>query len=227
MTSVLRKALAALVLTVGASMAHADSVNVCALMRPLPGKSEELRQTLLALVEPTSKEAGHLFYQVYGTKDGGLFLLEAWRSQEDLDRHIQQPAVQEFIRKIPSLVDGSNEAHFGRMVSPKGQPSKHDASAPGVVNICSIKKPRSGKEAELRQALLSLVEPTRREEGLIYYNVFEEADGSIFLTEAWRNREALEEHFRTPYVRAFRDKVDSLAERNEVHFGELLKPRDK
>ena len=224
----MKKVLGALAFTVIAGAAHADeTVNICALMRPQPGKSEELRQSLLSLVEPTSKEEGALFYQVYGRDDGGIFLLEAWRTQKDLDRHIQQPAVQEFIRKSAGLLDGDNEAHFGRMISAPAPRSAHDPRAASVINVCSIKRPRPGQAKEHREALLALVEPTRREEGLIEYNVFEERDGSLFLTEAWRSRADLERHFQTPYVRAFRGRVDRLAERNEVHFGQLLSPTAK
>src|SRR6218665_1232712 len=106
MSRLMKKVLGALAFTVIAGAAHADeTVNICSLMRPQPGKSEELRQSLLSLVEPTSKEEGALFYQVYGRDDGGIFLLEAWRTQKDLDRHVRHPAGPALNSKSGALPD--------------------------------------------------------------------------------------------------------------------------
>lgn len=204
----------------------AETVNICALMRPQAGKAEALRDALLALVEPTRREAGHIAYDVYEEQDGALFLHEVWRSQQDLDRHLQQPYVVDFVNRMAGLLDGANEAHFGRVVSTLQNPrfTARDAQRPDAVNICSIKRPREGKADALRQALLALVEPTRREAGFITYNLYEEQDGTLFLYEAWRSREDLEAHFQTPHVQAFRRQVDALADRNEVRFGRFVPP---
>lgn len=202
----------------------ATTVNICALMRPQAGKADELRQALLALVTPTSKEEGFMTYNLYEEKDGAIFLHEVWRSQQDLERHFDKPYVKDFVSRTSSLLDGPNEAHFGKVVSTLNNPrfSARDAQVPTAVNICSVKRPLAGKAEELRRALLALVEPTSKEEGFITYNLYEEEDGALFLYEAWRSRADLDAHFQQPYIRDFQRKVGSLTERNDVRFGKYI-----
>lgn len=59
-------------------------------MNPLPEKQLEVMQTLLSMIEPTSKEAGCLGYNVFcDIEDRNRFsLLEEWETREDLDHHI-------------------------------------------------------------------------------------------------------------------------------------------
>ena len=59
-------------------------------MNPLPDKHLEVMQTLLSMIEPTSKEAGCLSYNIYcDIEDRNRFsLLEEWETREDLDHHI-------------------------------------------------------------------------------------------------------------------------------------------
>jgi quinol monooxygenase YgiN len=59
-------------------------------MNPLPEKQLEVMQTLLSMIEPTSKEAGCLSYNVFcDIEDRNRFsLLEQWETREDLDHHV-------------------------------------------------------------------------------------------------------------------------------------------
>lgn len=198
----------------------AETVNICAMMRAKEGKAGELRNALLALATPTRSEEGHIAYDVYEEKDGALFLHEIWRSQEDLDRHLQKPNVQDFVKKSAERLDGKNDAHFGKAISVSEKPQA--TRGPESISICSIKHPRDGKADELRRALLSLTGPTRKEPGNLAYNIHEEMDGSLFLFETWRSMDDLERHFGTSYVKDFRSKVDGLADVNEVHIGKLI-----
>lgn len=91
-----------------------------------------------------------------------------------------------------------------------------------TVNIGAIMHPKEGKADELRSALLSLVQPTREEAGCIIYNIYETKEGSFLLYEVWRSQEDLEKHFQKSYIKDFRSKANSLTDRNEVYFGELI-----
>ncbi|MGD9010727.1 MAG: putative quinol monooxygenase [Desulfobacteraceae bacterium] len=59
-------------------------------MNPLPEKQLEVMQTLISMIEPTSKEAGCLSYNVFcDIEDRNRFsLLERWETREDLNQHI-------------------------------------------------------------------------------------------------------------------------------------------
>lgn len=84
-----------------------DLLTVIAYMRAAPGRREELRATLEALVEPTSKEKGYVNYDLHqGVEDPDLFFFyENWETGEDLDAHGGSPHLQTFAARIPELLD--------------------------------------------------------------------------------------------------------------------------
>jgi quinol monooxygenase YgiN len=74
-----------------------------------------------------------------------------------------------------------------------------------------------GRADALEERLLSMVAPTRLEEGALAYHVHRDrADPSLFVFyEAWRSREDLEMHLGMPYVASF------LEERGDYLDGDL------
>jgi quinol monooxygenase YgiN len=59
-------------------------------MNVIPEKQLEMMQTLLSMIEPTTKEAGCISYGVfYDIVDKCRFsLLQEWETREDLDHHL-------------------------------------------------------------------------------------------------------------------------------------------
>ena len=73
-------------------------LTVVAEMKAKPGKEEALRHALLALVEPTRKEAGCVQYDLHvHTTDPGRFVFyENWSSEDHLARHSQSEHLKHF-----------------------------------------------------------------------------------------------------------------------------------
>jgi len=69
-----------------------------------------------------------------------------------------------------------------------------------------------GKEDALRQALLALIEPTRKEEGCVQYDLHEEngKPGNFVFYENWTSQEALDLHMATPHFQAILPRVPEL-----------------
>ena len=86
-----------------------DLLTVIASMRAAPGKREELRAGLEALIEPTSREKGFVNYDLHqGVEDpDAFFFYENWESAEDLDAHLSAPHLRDFAARIPELLDES------------------------------------------------------------------------------------------------------------------------
>ena len=86
-----------------------DLLTVIAYMRAAPGKREELRAGLEALIEPTSQEKGYVNYDLHqGDEDpDAFFFYENWESGRDLDAHLTAPHLREFAARIPELLDES------------------------------------------------------------------------------------------------------------------------
>ena len=59
-------------------------------MNIIPEKQLEMMQTLLSMIEPTTREAGCIRYDVFcDIEDKNRFsLLEAWETRDDLDHHM-------------------------------------------------------------------------------------------------------------------------------------------
>jgi quinol monooxygenase YgiN len=86
-----------------------DLLTVIARMHAKPGKEQELRSALEALIEPTSREKGYVNYDLHqGIEDPGwFFFYENWESAEDLDAHLNAPHLVEFARRLDDLLDES------------------------------------------------------------------------------------------------------------------------
>jgi quinol monooxygenase YgiN len=84
-----------------------DLLTVIAYMRAAPGKRDELRQALEALIEPTRQEKGCVNYDMHqGIEDPDqFFFYENWESGEDLDAHIAAPHLTAFAARLPELLD--------------------------------------------------------------------------------------------------------------------------
>ena len=86
-----------------------DLLTVIAYMRAAPGKRDELRAALEALVEPTSKEKGYVNYDLHQNVEDPdqFFFYENWESDPHLDAHLDAPHLRDFAARIPELLDDS------------------------------------------------------------------------------------------------------------------------
>jgi len=69
---------------------------VVAVITAKPGSEKLVGEALSALIEPTRAEAGCVSYDLFvSAADPATFItMETWRSQADLDAHLQTPHVQ-------------------------------------------------------------------------------------------------------------------------------------
>ena len=90
-----------------------------------------------------------------------------------------------------------------------GQP-QGSGSAP--LTIVAQLKAKPGKEKELQQVLQALVEPTRREQGIMNYDmhVSNEDPGLFLFYENWRTKDEWDRHMKSPHLEAFAKRNDEL-----------------
>jgi|YNPBryantNP2012_1023418.scaffolds.fasta_scaffold00734_15 quinol monooxygenase YgiN len=81
---------------------------VTARMDARPGQRELLERAAKALVAPTAAEQGCLAYELYRCTDreGALLFFECWENREALERHLQQPHLQQFMAHAAHLLQG-------------------------------------------------------------------------------------------------------------------------
>lgn len=84
---------------------------------------------------------------------------------------------------------------------------------------------RRAHVAELKQAMLALLIPTRAEPGCLSYTLLASPDDPalLFFHETWADRAALEAHWRSPHLLAYREATKEWIERREI---DVLQPLD-
>jgi len=87
-----------------------------------------------------------------------------------------------------------------------------------TLSVVAIFVAKPGCEKQLEQLFGSLVEPTLREEGCIYYQLNRDlADPRRFVfTEVWRSEADLERHLAAPHLQAVAGPVAECIAASEV-----------
>ncbi len=90
-----------------------------AVLTAKSGSQQQVSEALAALVEPTRSEAGCVSYQLFvSAADPATFItLETWRSQADLDAHMQTPHVQQALAAAGEHLAAAPAVHPLRAVS--------------------------------------------------------------------------------------------------------------
>ena len=78
--------------------------------------------------------------------------------------------------------------------------------------------PKKGKNNEVNEIILSMINPTRLEEGNELYNFYEEKNNegkstSFHLFEIYKDTEALDFHRNTSHYKNYRSKIVNLLEK--------------
>ena len=81
-----------------------------------------------------------------------------------------------------------------------------------AITVIACIRAKEGKEPQVREALLKLLAPTRREAGCINYDLHLSPDdpGLFLFHENWRSREALAANLESAHVAELRDRTDEL-----------------
>jgi len=80
-----------------------------------------------------------------------------------------------------------------------------------VVVVARIKA-KPGHENAVKEELLSLVSPTRKERGCLNYDLHQSPeDKTVFLFhETWRSKADLDTHLTSPHIKTLGDKAPNL-----------------
>ncbi len=70
-----------------------------------------------------------------------------------------------------------------------------------TINVVAIAETSSERAEELKEVCLGLIEPTRKEEGCISYDLYQDVTnpGKFTFIENWQSKEHLDAHLNTPH----------------------------
>jgi quinol monooxygenase YgiN len=100
-----------------------------------------------------------------------------------------------------------------------------DMPKEGII-LTAIISAKPEQEEAVKEVLLGMVEPTRKEPGCLCYNLHQsKSDKTQFMFyEQWASKDALDAHGKTPHMKALGGKLkDKTAKGGVVVFYELLK----
>ncbi len=102
-----------------------SEVVVVGAFTALPGKEQDAREALAALVEPTHAESGCILYALHvGAEDPArLTFVERWASKADLDAHLASAHIAAALARLDELMtDHRDITVFDAL--PGGEPAK-------------------------------------------------------------------------------------------------------
>jgi quinol monooxygenase YgiN len=81
-----------------------------------------------------------------------------------------------------------------------------------LLTVVAWMQAKPGKEDDLRSAVLALIEPTRKEDGCVQYDLHEHSDkpGTFVFYENWTSKEALAKHAASAHLKAFGEVSGAL-----------------
>ena len=85
-----------------------DVLTAVARVKAVPGSEETVRRALIAMVVPTREEEGCVDYRLHVVnEDPGLFYFVAlWRSEADLDSHLEEPHIADGLAAVANHIEG-------------------------------------------------------------------------------------------------------------------------
>ena len=97
-------------------------VTVVAKLTARPGRENDVRRTLLALIPPTRAEKGCLNYDLHQSQDDPRVFLfhENWVNRQALDEHLEMPYLQDLFAHADDLLAEPIHVLFLDEISTKG-----------------------------------------------------------------------------------------------------------
>lgn len=95
------------------------TIRVVATLIAKEGQSEQLKEILHSLIEPTRAEAGNLQYDLLQhLEDENEFrFVEKWTSEEALNAHFETDHLQAALLRLPEIMAGSPDIRRYRLVT--------------------------------------------------------------------------------------------------------------
>lgn len=101
------------------------------------------------------------------------------------------------------------------MLSLKQKPDKMNEN---TLKVVAIVETSADKADELKSICLGLIEPTRKEEGCISYELYQDTTnpGTFTFIEAWKSKEHLDIHLKTPHLVAAGEAFSKILTKDAV-----------
>jgi quinol monooxygenase YgiN len=166
---------------------------------------------LRQLATASRKEPGVVRYEVFqrGTPANQFAIIEIWKDQQSYDAHQTAAHVKTFRQQVePHLVAPIDERPYvGLAVGPKDSAAVPRGAAVGISHVDVIPPKKDDGVA----ALKALADPTRKDDGNVRFDVYQQKARPNHFTviEVWRNPKAADAHEVGTHTKDFRKVLGS------------------
>jgi quinol monooxygenase YgiN len=182
-----------------------------------PGREAAVGDALLRGVASARAEAGNISCGVHVLKNNpaAFYVLQDWTDQAALDAYIGGPRVPAVLtaQGLSDLVAPPMRSRARMLSRPDVRPGRPRPAARSSAQVTLVPffTIRKGEIDNVRNAHLSMVEPTRAEPGCLDYDLYQSLDDEsvMFFYENWTDSESLARHMNTPnFYRFVRGDID-------------------
>jgi quinol monooxygenase YgiN len=150
-------------------------ITVSGRIKAKQGMEEQLKQSLLSVLEPTRAEPGCInFYLHQGLDDKSAFMAyQNWFSKEAEDEHYKQPYMQAYMSEAPGMLAGAPDITVWKLIEPKTtqDPGKEEGKMEKtLVSVLEQLKGQLGTSA-MEAPMDAYGDKQGREEVIIRYTV--------------------------------------------------------
>jgi quinol monooxygenase YgiN len=167
--------------------------------------------------DASRKEPANMGVQIYhDVGQANRFLVtEAWREQADYATHLKAASSRQLDFNLKPAVNGPIDTRVHRAFSVGAPPANAAAAAPpdGSVLVMSHLDVAPPLFASLQPALPPYVNGSRREKGMVRFDVLQHVDprqNHLTVLEAWSSNAAMEAHRAAAHTKAFRAKLHPI-----------------
>jgi quinol monooxygenase YgiN len=167
--------------------------------------------------DASTKEPGNMGVQIYHDvgQENRFLITEAWRDQAAYDAHAKGPSVRQFQFNLKPVLYGPADTRVHRGFAAGAPPANAATGAPpdGAILVMSHLDVAPPLFASLQPAIPAYVNGSRRESGMIRFDVLQHVDprqNHLTVLEMWRSNAAMEAHRAAAHTKAFREKLHPI-----------------
>lgn len=188
----------------------AKQLTLVAVFKAKEGKSAQLQDVLVSLIDVTRAEDGCVCYHLYrDIEDYNTFVYhEIWEDEAAWLKHMEQPHLKAALVAIePMIAVAPKLSKFERSDAP------NPVSEKGMLVLFAYNHSKEGVEAEWQKLLEGLIAPTLAEKGAMHYELHRDRENkcAFMFHETWQTVESWNNHMKAPHLVEFLGIMDNYA----------------